>query len=54
MGKRSQAGRVYQRYAKSSLPENPGLAPGPKKVLPSPSKRLFTAAAVTHHSELLP
>ena len=46
MGKRSQPGRVYQRSASSSLPENAGLAPGPKKDLPSHLKCLPAAAAV--------
>ena len=46
MGKRSQPGRVYQRSAASSLPENAGLAPGPKKDLPSQSKCFPAAAAV--------
>tara|TARA_X000001036_G_scaffold375056_1_gene363729 strand:- start:2712 stop:4202 length:1491 start_codon:yes stop_codon:yes gene_type:complete len=53
MGKRSQPGRVYQRFVASSLPENAGLALGPKKVLPSPSKCLPVAAAVPQNSELL-
>ena len=53
MGKRSQPGRVYQRFVASSLPDNAGLALGPKKVLPSPSKCLPVAAAVPQNSELL-
>ena len=53
MGKRSQPGRVYQRFVASSLPENAGLALGPKKVLPSPSKCLPVVAAVPQNSELL-
>ena len=46
MGKRSQPGRVYQRSAASSLPENAGLAPEPKKDLPSHMKTRPVAAAV--------
>ncbi|MEC8737071.1 MAG: hypothetical protein VXX91_02495 [Planctomycetota bacterium] len=46
IGKRSQPGRVYQRSATPSVPENAGLAPELKKNLPSHSKCLSSAAAV--------
>ena len=53
IGKRSHAGRVYQRLAEPSLPENAGLAPGPKKVLPSSTSVVF-GLTVSHHMKPWP